>query len=175
MHIVLLVLGVLAGLGFWWYRLQQAGNAASEVVDTLGRARGAMRRKKIRRQTELSPLTAIDDPVVAAATLLVALVTDEVALSPEREQAVAEKIGALTSREKADEALVYGKWANSQVDDTSTTISKVAPFLAGRLSEAEKHTMVDMARAVVSVEGPALPAASQNIRRLTQKLGIEVH
>lgn len=176
MHIALLVLGVIAGLGFWWYRLRSAHDAAGEVVDAVGRVRGSMRRKKIRTQTQLSPLTAVEDPVVAAATILTALAMDDVRLSDERQGAVSAEIGALAATpEKSQEAVIYGKWASEQIDDTGIVIDKLAPFLAARLDEAEKHAFVTMAHNVVSTDGPELPQAGMRLRRLTQKLGLEVH
>ncbi len=175
MHIVVLVLGLLAGLGFWWYRLRAAHNAASEVVDAVGRVRGSMRRKKIRKQTELSPLTAINDPVVAAATILVALATDDAALSPAREDAIRTELSELTSGDRAEEAFVYGKWAAGQIDDTGIVIDKVAPFLAERLYANEKDGLLTMARNVFAAGGPDLPSGGQRLRRLTQKLGLEIH
>lgn len=175
MHIVLLVLGVVAGLGFWWYRVRAAHEAASEVADAVGRVRGSMRRKKIRKQNELSPLTAIDDPVVAAATLLVAVASDDVALSPAREEAIRGEIEGLTSSDKVDEAMTYGKWAAGQIDDAGVVIDKLAPFLSGRLYENEKYAMLVMTRNIFAANGPDLPSGAQRLRRLTQKLGLEVH
>ena len=175
MHILLLVLGVVAGLGFWWYRLRAAHDAASEVVDAVGRVRGSMRRKKIRQQTQLSPLTAVDDPVVAAATILVALVTDDIALTDQREAAIRAELEQLTTAKKAEEALVYGKWAASQIDETGMVIDRLGPFLGERLDVNEKHGLIGMARNVYEAQGPDLPTAGNRIRRLTQKLGLEVH
>ena len=175
MHIVAIVLAAVAGLAFWWYRLRMVGDAASEVIDAAGRMRGSMRRKRLRTQAELSPLTAVNDPVVAAATILVGLASDDVALSPQRESAIREELLAISDADKAEEALVYAKWATGQIDEAGTVTDKLGPFLATRLSEHEKHGFVDMARAVVAAEGPPLIAASHRLRRLTQKIGLEVH
>jgi hypothetical protein len=175
MHIVVMVLGVVAGLGFWWYRIRAAGDAASEVIDAAGRMRGSFRRKRIRNQAELSPLTAINDPIVAAATLLASIASDDVALSPQREAAIREELAGLTEAGKAEEALVYGQWASGQIDEAGTVIDKLGPFLATRLNEGEKHGLVDIARTVVAADGPPLLTASHRLRRLTQKIGLEVH
>lgn len=174
MHIVMIVIGLLAGLGFWWYRIRAANNAANEVVDAVGRVRGSFRRKKIRNQNRLSPLTAIDDPVIGGATVLAALVMDDVAMSGEREAAIRSEIGDLVSEAKADEAVIYGKWAAEQIDDASLVIDKVAPFLAGKLYENEKHGLMVMAGNVVEATGPELPMAAQRLRRLRQKLGLQI-
>jgi len=174
MHIVVIILGILGAGAFWWYRLKMMNDAAGEIVDTVGRVRGSMRRKKIRQQNELSPLTAIDDPVVAAATLIAAIVTDDVALNPNRESALRKETESVADPAKVDEAMIYAKWAAGQIDDASTVIDKLGPFLARKLSEAEKMDLVAMARRVALTEGPPLASLDQRMRRLRQKIGLQV-
>ena len=152
MHMVLFVLSAVAGIGFWWVRLRAAGTAASEVVNAVGRLRGAARRKKIRRQAQLSPVTAIDDVVVAAATLLTAIAAERGMLSQMHERTISREIGRLTTRSKAEEATLYAKWAAAQIDDATTVINVLVPFLATRLDEAEKRQLIEMARLVLSVD-----------------------
>lgn len=174
MHIVLMILGVLAAGGFWWYRMRAASDAANEVIDMAGRVRGSIRRKRIRKQNEMSPLTAINDPVVAAATLITALATDDVALSVEREAATRDWLGEIATDAAADEAMIYGKWAAAQIDDAGTVIDKLGLFLGGKLTDAEKHGLLEKAREILKVQGPELVAREVRLRRLTQKLGLEV-
>ena len=95
MHILLAVFGILGVAAFWWYRLKMMNDAANDAADVIGRVRGNIRRKRIRHQNEMSPLTAIDDPVVAAATLISAMVSDDVPLTPEREAALRKEIEAI--------------------------------------------------------------------------------
>lgn len=173
MHIALLVLSALAGLSFWWIRLRAAGQAANEVVDAVGRARGAMRRRTIRRQAELSPITAIDDPVIAAATLIAALAGAQGSLSEPREGAIRREIGALTSHARAEEATLYAKWAAAQIDDVDTVINVLAPFLAARLDDEEKGQLAAMAQAVLAADGGA-EAGAIHLPRMARKLGLVV-
>lgn len=173
MHIALLVLSALAGLSFWWVRLRAAGQAASEVADAVGRARGAMRRRKIRRQAELSPVTAIDDPVIAAATLIAAIAGAQGTLGEAQEGAIRREIGALTSRARAEEAVLYGKWAAAQIGDTDTVINVLAPFLAARLDDAEKGQLAAMAQAVLAADGGP-EAGAAHLPRMIRKLGLVV-
>lgn len=174
MHIVLIIAGLLAAGGFWWYRMRAASDAANEVIDMAGRVRGSIRRKRIRKQNELSPLTAVTDPVVAAATLMTAIATDDVALSTERETAIREWIVDISTAAAADEAMIYGKWAAGQIDDATVVIDKLGLFLGGKLTETEKRDLVSKTRQILAVEGPDLPARELRLRRLTQKLGLEV-
>lgn len=171
MHIALLVLSAIAGLGFWWIRLRAAGEAATEVVAAVGRLRGAARRRKIRKQAELSPVAAIDDPVVAAATLLTALAGDEAGLPEAREEAIRRAIGALTSRSRAEEATLYAKWAAAQIGDADIVVDVLGRYLAARLDEPEKRQLLAMAQMVLSVDR-SLPAGAAHLSRLSRKLGL---
>ena len=169
MHILLALLGIAAAGAFWWYRLKMMNDAAGEVVDAVGRVRGNLRRKKIRQHNELSPLTAIDDPVVAAA-----IASDDAALGPDRESAARAEIALIADPAKLEEAIVYAKWASGQIDDAGTVIDKLGPFLASRLTDEEKNDLVAMTRRVALTQGPPLPALDQRMRRLRQKLGLQV-
>ena len=117
MHIVVLVLGVLAGAAFWWYRIKTISEAGSEVVDALGRVRGQVRRNKLRQKSEESPVVAIDNPVIAAATLLINLITTS-PMTPVQEEVVREQLGSIAAGEELDEAIIYGRWVQTQALDS---------------------------------------------------------
>ena len=70
MHILILVVSVLAGLGFWIWRLRAAGSAAREALGAAQSVKGYVTRRRIAGQTAFSPIAAIDDPAVAGATWL---------------------------------------------------------------------------------------------------------
>lgn len=61
MHILIAAIGLLGAAAFWWYRMKAMNDAAREVADVVGRVQGNIRRKRLRKQAALSPLTAIDD------------------------------------------------------------------------------------------------------------------
>ena len=149
MHILLALLGIAAAGAFWWYRLKMMNDAAGEVVDAVGRVRGNLRRKKIRQHNELSPLTAIDDPVVAAATLLVAIASDDAALGPNRESAARAEIALIADPAKLEEAIVYAKWASGQIDDAGTVIDNFPKgptpngWTQARRADVEGYTLLD--------------------------------
>ena len=146
MHILALVLGLLAAAAFWYFRLRTIHKAGSEVIDHLGRARGQMRRNAIRRQVEESPVAAIDDPVVAAASLLCMIAATAHPLTPREEEAVREQLSAITSGEVMDEAIVYGRWVQRQGLDAPKAIRILAEKLNGWLTPdqmAELGAMID--------------------------------
>lgn len=175
MHILIALLGILGAGAFWWYRLKYMGDAAGEVVDKIGQVRGSMRRSKLRKQASLSPLTAVDDPVVAAATIITAIVTDDKPLTEARETALREAIAGLSDTPKADESVIYAKWAAAQIDDTNVVIDKLAPLLRDRLDPGEKEDFLVMTRGIVDAEPNDPPRLTQqNLRRLRQKLGLQI-
>lgn len=175
MHILIVLLGLLGGAAFWWYRVRYLSEAANEVVDAVGRVRGAARRKKLRKQAELSPLAAIDDPVVAAATLITAVVSEGLPMTPVREDAIRVAISGIADSRKIDEAIIYGKWAASQIGDANVVIDKLTPFLRDRLDESERHHFLEMTGDVAAIGGDMPPQYDRHLQRLRQKLGFPVN
>ncbi|CDX25857.1 conserved hypothetical protein [Mesorhizobium sp. ORS 3324] len=176
MPFLIAILGLLGAAAIWWYRLKAMNEAASEVADVIGRVQGNIRRKKLRRQAALSPLTAIDDPVVAAATLITAIVSEHGPILPQREAVMREVIAEIAqSPKKTDEAVVYAKWAASQIDDTTIVIDKLAPFLRERLDPNERDDLLRMMNRVAQGGEQSVRIADQRMLRLRQKLGFEVN
>ena len=175
MPFLIAVLGVLGAAAFWWYRMKAMNDAAREVADVVGRVQGNIRRKKLRKQAALSPLTAIDDPVVAAATLITAIVSENGPVMPQREAVIRAVISEIADKKKTDEAVVYAKWAAAQIDDTTIVIDKLAPFLRERLDPHERDDLLRMLNRVVQGGEQSLKIADQRMLRLRQKLGFEVN
>jgi uncharacterized tellurite resistance protein B-like protein len=176
MPFLIAILGMLGAAAIWWYRLKYMSDAAREVADVVGRVQGNIRRKKLRNQAALSPLTAIDDPVVAAATLITAIVAEHGPILPQREAVIREVIAQIAeSQKKTDEAVVYAKWAAAQVDDTTIVIDKLAPFLRERLDPHERDDLLRMLNRVAQGGEQSLKVADQRMLRLRQKLGFEVN
>ncbi|ESY82570.1 hypothetical protein NKI94_15940 [Mesorhizobium australicum] len=176
MPFLIAVLGVLGAAALWWYRMKAMNDAAREVAEVVGRVQGNIRRKKLRKQAALSPLTAIDDPVVAAATLITAIVSEDGPVLPRREAVIREVISQIAAGpKKTDEAVVYAKWAASQIDDTTIVIDKLAPFLRERLDPNERDDLLQMLNRVAQGGEQSLKIPDQRMLRLRQKLGFEVN
>ncbi|OHV88991.1 hypothetical protein [Mesorhizobium sp. ORS 3428] len=176
MPFLIAILGLLGAAAIWWYRLKAMNEAANEVADVIGRVQGNIRRKKLRKQAALSPLTAIDDPVVAAATLITAIVSEHAPILPGCEAVIREVISEIAqSPKKTDEAVVYAKWAAAQIDDTTIVIDKLAPFLRERLLPHERDDLLRMLNRVAQGGEQRLRITDQRMMRLRQKLGFEVN
>ncbi|MCA0034878.1 hypothetical protein [Mesorhizobium sp. B263B2A] len=175
MPFLIAVLGVLGAAALWWYRMKAMNEAARDVADVIGRVQGSVRRKKLRKQAALSPLTAIEDPVVAAATLITAIVSEDGPVLPQREAVIRSVISEIADKKKTDEAVIYAKWAASQIDDTTIVIDKLAPFLRERLDVSERNDLLQMVNRAAQGGEKRLEIADQRILRLRQKLGFEVN
>lgn len=168
MHILGLIVAVLGAAAFWYYRMQYLGKAGAEVADQLGRARGKLRRSAMRRKVEESPIMAIDDPVVAAASLLCMLPATAHPLTPREEEAVRRQLSEIAEGEALDEAIIYGRWLHRQGLDAPKAIRMLAEKLNGWLTREEMHDLVDMVDALDASQDIVLsrPRVEQARRRL---------
>ena len=174
MHILIAIAGILAAGAFWWYRMQYMGKAAGEVADAIGHVRGNMRRNALRKKSALSPITAIDDPVVAAATVILSIATEDTHLTDELESSLRMQINEISGSERAtDEAVVYAKLASAQVADVPIVIDKTSALLKTKLSDNEKEDLLLMVDKVAMPESrhALYPRRMELLRR---KLGLIV-
>lgn len=172
MHILVAIFGIMAAGAFWWYRLKYMSDAAREVSDQVGRVQGHFRRQKLRKKSAVSPVAAIDDPVVAAATVMMAIATEDRLVTDEMVSKVRTTVEPIAANSaKAEEAVAYAKWATDQVADVPTVIDLTSNLLAPKLSENEKEELVSMVQSLV-VKEERHHQYPLRIDRLRRKLGL---
>lgn len=172
MHIILAILGLAAAGAFWWYRLRAMGDVARDAADQVGKVRGHFRRKGMQKKANLSPITAIDDPVIAAATLITAISGEDRHLTKEAQELISRELEPIAdSPEKLVEATTYAKWAVDQIDDASVVIDRLTAFLAPKLTGTEKEQLVAMTEAAIPKSDRG-PLYHNRIDRLRRKLGL---
>ena len=168
MPVILTLLALLAGAAFWYYRMQTIGRAGSDALDQMGRARGALRRKQLRDAAERSPITAIDDPVIAAASLLCLLPVSPHPFTPREEEAIRQQVSRIAQGEFLDEAIIYGRWLQRQGLDAPKSIRLLAGLLNDWLDAAQMRELGRMIDALAAdpdiVTSP--PRVEQAKRRL---------
>ncbi len=174
MHIIIALMGIIGGAAFWWYRMKATSDAANEVFDAVGRVRGNMRRGKIRKKAAMAPISAIDDPIVAAATIMVSIITEDTVLSPLVEEPIRTQLASIAAPAKLDETMLYATWATNQVADVQSVVDIAGTYLSKQLSENEKHELVDMIMAAAPEEKRS-ELFPQRIKRLQQKLGLKLN
>ena len=168
MPALIAMLGLLAAAAYWYFRMRDVGRAGSDALDQLGRARGAIRRSQMRRKVEESPIMAIDDPVIAAVSLLCMLAATQHPLTPREEGAIRNQASRIAEGEFLDEAVTYGRWLHRQGLDAPKAIRMLAEKLNGWLTRDEMHDLVDMVDALDASPDIVLskPRVEQARRRL---------
>jgi hypothetical protein len=86
MHILAILLGVVGVAAVWYWRLKMMKGAADEVADAAGRAIGKYKRYKFRKKAESAPIESVDDPVAAAAVMMIAVASEQQPLTPAAEE-----------------------------------------------------------------------------------------
>ncbi|MFD0916822.1 hypothetical protein ACFQ14_10420 [Pseudahrensia aquimaris] len=137
MHILGIIVAFLGAAAFWWYRVKIIRDAGSEVIDAAGRMKGKYRRNKIRTANEQSPITAIDDPITSAATL-VYMMLENAETTPAQDNFVRGQFDGFSDEVTVDEAVVYGRWAAQQGIEKRKAIKMLCKQLNGWLDLSEK-------------------------------------
>lgn len=158
MHIVLAVLGIAAGIGFWLWRAHMAARAAGELMDTADDIRAALRRFGYRRKANASPLDGIDDPRLAAAGILAAFANMEGGIGRAEIEAISAECRRAFQTDAAEAAQIgaYGRWLVQQSANMDEAVRRLARNLEGKLDEAEKDQLMEMIERVASIDDGAL-------------------
>ena len=173
MHILLMILGVIGAAGFWYYRMRDAGRAAGEVIDTAQRVKGAVKRKKFRDKAAQSPFAAIDDPVLAAVTSVIAISAECETWNDSTKSKLEEVFLSVSDKAALEEAVIYGEWAVKQVTEMSGAIRHLGPILASMLSVEQREDLMGMAAQILPQTGESDRIREKGLNMLRQKMGLQ--
>lgn len=151
MHIVVLLGTILGGISIWYWRYRQAKEMGSELLDTVGRVRGAYNRHSFRKKAEASPLSSIEDPALAAAIFLSALANERSDARHLSEPAIRGEIGRIVPVGDLDEVLAYAQWAARDVHDARDVVRRFMPLWRQKLTREERADLVAMAETVAGL------------------------
>lgn len=122
------LLGALAAGYYFWRRSRNAANIATELMDVANDVRLAARRFGFKRQADIHPVEAVEDPRISSAALALAFI--ELDGPPTRDQldgmrtALADEFALTTS--EADEMVILGRWLVSQCGGAIPAVSRLA-------------------------------------------------
>ncbi len=173
MHILAAIIGFIAMGLFWWYRLRETARVAGEVANKIGTVRGNIRRKNLRDKANMSPITAIDNPLIAAATLMFSIQSEEFVLGDGDEEIIEELLLSLADRKSVEEAMIYGRWAITQITDSGLIVDKLGEFLKTQLEEQEKQQFLSLLQKADREIGGCYNFIATS-KRLSRKMGLEV-
>ena len=158
MAIIGIILAALAGIGVWYYRIKMLGDVGSDIADLAGRARGAYRMNRFRKQADAATLNAVDDPALAAAIFLYALASEDKASLFKSEPEIRRVMTPIV-RNELDDLLAYAQWAAREVVDPRDLVRRFRPLWRDKLTLMERQQFVGMAEAVIAQSGS--PDANQ--------------
>ena len=171
-YILGILISILVGAGYWWWRLERARDAASGIVDAAQRARGAYSRARFRNKAYESVLAGVDDPAMAAVVYVYALCAAKAPLTAEEEASIEREAIDVCRMEPRDaqEALAFAIWATAQVPDINEIARRFTPLWRRTLSRDERADLVDMALRAASRRGAPTDAQRAAIRRLSESV-----
>ena len=172
MSIVAVIVGIVLGIGAWWWRMQRARDTTASVIDFASHARGAYNRARFKKKSGASVLSGVDDAGTAAATLMYALATLKGPVMRVDEELMDDKLEevcGLNQRDR-DDAIAFGAWASAQVADVNEIIRRFKPLWRDALREGERKQLIEMAIAVSERGGPPNDAQRSSIKRLSEDL-----
>lgn len=150
MATIVFLLGIISAAAIWWYRLKMIRTAAGEAAKAAGQIGGHLKRRAARKRAADQTLDNIEDPVTAAATMLVAMAADEIPLTPRDEAAIRTALLKIASADEVGTALEHAKWVNTRIDDPALVIDRLAPLLRARLDAKQRAELLALIDAVKS-------------------------
>lgn len=151
MHILALLGAIIGGISIWAWRYRQAKEVGTELLDTVGRVRGAYNRHSFRKKAEASPLSSVEDPALAAAIFLSALANEDSDARHLSEPAIRGEIGRIVPITDLDEVIAYAQWAARDVHDARDVVRRFKPLWRQKLTHEERADLVAMAEVVAAL------------------------
>ena len=172
MPVIGLILAIVGGIAFWWWRIQMLKGAADSALDVAGKARGMISRARFRHKAGTSVLAGVDSPGMAAATLLYSLIKLKAPVGLSDEDKIDGMLETTCRMNKKDreDAMAFAGWASNQVADTNEIVRRFMPLWDKSLRGDHRKELVDMALSAAELGGPPTDAQSNVIRRLSEGL-----
>jgi uncharacterized tellurite resistance protein B-like protein len=172
MHILAALGAVLGVLLFVLFRMQQAANAARDIADVAGDARGLFRRWGWRRKFAKHPLETIDDSREAAAAMMVAVAQADGSITERERVAITgemvKRFGA--TPQQAGELLARARWLVQDRSDAGEVFRRLTPLVQRLCGPIERSDLIEMLGNVAGADGTLDDIVTQDIARLAHSL-----
>ncbi len=171
MHILLAVLAILGGGAFWWFRMRNIADAASDVHDVAGKAWGKYKRAKFRKKVNDSPLEAVQDPMAAALVMLLSIAKADGPVTNRAETLITRFATEDMQADDATELLTFSNWVVGHVVDANDVARRYSKLWGNALNLEERRQFFEMARRVAEVDGAVTHTKEAILSRLKERLG----
>ena len=177
MHILLGLISAAGLIAFYLYRARQVAEVTHELGDMAATARGAVRRFFWRRRTQVEQTKTLDDPALAASTMMCALAQSDSLMTDRERQVILEQMARTFQIEgrEAEELFAQARWLTNEMQELDGFLRRLAKPVNERCTPLEKAELIEMLSAVAAADGPPDALQSDAIRRLSQQLGLTHH
>ena len=172
MGILAAILGAMGVIGVILWRLNQAADATKGLAETAQELSNLGRSWGFRRKANADPMTLVDDPRVAAVTLMTAVAQDDGALTATERAAIlrlaVEKFSS--SGKVGEDMLAYGRFLVGNSHDPANSFRKLMPLIQKTCGPTERAELIAMLRTVASAEGAPDATLAHSIDRFARDL-----
>jgi uncharacterized tellurite resistance protein B-like protein len=172
MHILLGILAAVGVIGVIIYRLVLVAQAGRTVAEAAGEAHKFVRRTHWRYKRDGDPLDPVDDPRVAAAAILAAVVEVRRVMNADQEAKVivALRRAFEVSQSDAGEFLAEGRWLAKDAANLDVFMGRLTPVILAATTETERAAFADLVEDTIAAGGPATDLQKDAVARLRGKL-----
>jgi hypothetical protein len=170
MHILAILGAIVGGVAIWAWRVRMLRDVGSEVLDGLGRARGAFNRRTFRKKAEGSVLNSVSDPALAGAIFLFALANEADAAEHHVDAEIRRQLVDIVSAHSLDETMAYSRWAARSIVDPRDCIRRFRTLWVDNLTVREREDLVSMSEAIRSLSARPTPSQTLSIEALEAAL-----
>jgi hypothetical protein len=176
MHILVLLLGLVVGIGAWYWRIKAATTAVREIGDLAKEAANLPRKLRFQRLAGKTGLLAIDDAREAAAILMMEMARSAGEVSSTQKQVMAEQIASNLglSADDAGAMVVHAGWVLRDSPLSEAVIRRMCPILLKQVGEKEIHDLDQMLIATSRAEGDPTGDQLELLRAFRARVGISI-
>lgn len=152
MPFVIAAITILGGAYIWYLRAQNARNAIETLAGAPNEVRLAARRYGFRRKANIHPADAVDDPKLAAAAIVAAILQMDGPWSTQTATRLTDAI-ARTFRVAAHEATeigVFAKWLSEQSGTHAEMVRRLAKRLNAIASADDRIALGELIHATTA-------------------------
>lgn len=166
MHILAILGAIIGGVAIWAWRVRMLRDVGDEVLDGVGRMRGAFNRRAFRQKVESSALNSVDNPALAGAIFLFALANEADTAEHKVDAEIRRQLVDIVSADRLDETMAYSRWAARSVVDPRDCIRRFRKLWVESLSVGEREDLVSMSQAIRSLSARPIPSQALSIEAL---------
>lgn len=174
MHSLVIILGLVVGIGVWYWRIKAAASAIGEIGDLAKQAANLPRKLRFQRLAGKTGLLAIDDAREAAAILMMEMARSAGEVSSTQKHVMAEQIASNLglSADDAGAMVVHAGWVLRDSPLSEAVIRRMCPILLREVGEKELHDLDQMLIATSRAEGDPTGDQLELLKAFRARVGI---